>query len=162
MAPPIHGFAVFICVLLSILVHYEVLSTMNLWLPRTRAPARTRILLGVLGALFAHLVEVMLFAAAYFLADNVHHGELAGALTGTLEDYVYFSFVTYTTVGYGEIVPQGHIRWLAGVESLVGLLLVTWSASFLYLEMVQNWHRRATEIAKAVEAERAKEEENKD
>ncbi len=33
----------------------------------------------------------------------------------------------------------GALRYLTGVESLAGLLLITWSASFLYIEMVRYW-----------------------
>jgi hypothetical protein len=31
------------------------------------------------------------------------------------------------------------LRYLTGIESLAGLLLITWSASFLYIEMVRYW-----------------------
>jgi len=33
----------------------------------------------------------------------------------------------------------GALRYLTGIESLAGLLLITWSASFLYIEMVRYW-----------------------
>ena len=35
-------------------------------------------------------------------------------------DYIYFSFVTFTTVGYGEIVPTGATRLVSIVEAMVG------------------------------------------
>ena len=73
----------------------------------------------------------------------MHHaegwGKLQGNSEGTLLDCVYFSFTTYTTVGYGDIEPIGHLRYLTGIESLTGLVLITWTASFLYYEMQRYW-----------------------
>jgi len=57
-------------------------------------------------------------------------------------DCVYLSFVTYTTVGDGDVFVNGYIRYLTGVEALTGLILVTWSASFLFLEMQRYWSGR--------------------
>jgi hypothetical protein len=39
-------------------------------------------------------------------------------------EVVYFSFATYTTVGYGDVTPTGEMQILAQVEALTGLLLV--------------------------------------
>lgn len=54
-------------------------------------------------------------------------------------DFGYFSAVVYTTVGFGEIVPRGPVRGLTGAEGITGLTLITWSASFTFLEMQQHW-----------------------
>lgn len=61
---------------------------------------------------------------------------------GTLTDCTYFSFATYTSLGFGDVVPTGPIRFLAGIESLVGLVMIGWTASFLYVEMTQFWSDR--------------------
>ena len=45
------------------------------------------------------------------------------------------------TLGLGDLSPVGTVRLLAGTESLTGLLLITWSASFTYLEMSRMWAR---------------------
>ena len=91
-------------------------------------------------ALIAHALEVWIFAVAYYA---MHHSEawggLSGNFNGTLTDAAYFSFTTYTTLGFGDIEPTGHLRFLAGIESLTGLVLITWTASFLYLEMRKDW-----------------------
>jgi hypothetical protein len=42
-------------------------------------------------------------------------------------------------VGYGDFVAQGYVRYLTGVEALTGLILITWSASFLFIEMQKYW-----------------------
>lgn len=60
---------------------------------------------------------------------------------GAFWDCVYLSFITFTTVGYGDVVPRGMIRYLTGIEALAGLILITWSASFLFIEMQKYWVR---------------------
>ncbi|MEM9882591.1 MAG: potassium channel family protein, partial [Planctomycetota bacterium] len=52
---------------------------------------------------------------------------------GGFGDAVYFSAAVYTTVGFGDITPVGHLRLLVGIEALTGLMLVAWSASFTFL-----------------------------
>lgn len=52
---------------------------------------------------------------------------------------VYVSAVTHSTVGYGDFVPKGPIRSLLGTEAVSGFLMITWSASFAYLEMARYW-----------------------
>lgn len=69
-------------------------------------------------------------------------GLLIGNFNGTLLDCVYFSFSTFTTVGYGDIEPIGNLRFLTGIEGLAELVLVGWSASFLFMEMQRYWPRR--------------------
>ena len=58
---------------------------------------------------------------------------------GSIMDSVYFSFTVFSTVGFGDIEPTGNLRFLTGIESLTGLVLITWSASFLYFEMQRHW-----------------------
>lgn len=128
-----------ILVMAAIYMHYEVLNALSRRIPELPLKPRARVIVGVLGALAAHSAEVLLFALGYWIAGHLGQGALEGSLDGGMSDYIYFSYSTYTTVGYGDIVPAGHFRWIAGVESLTGFVLVTWTASYLYLEMSQNW-----------------------
>ena len=66
-------------------------------------------------------------------------GGLAGHLEGDLLDFFYFSMATYTTLGIGDLHPSGAMRLVASVESLNGLVLIGWSASFTYLTMEEFW-----------------------
>jgi hypothetical protein len=72
-------------------------------------------------------------------------GGLSGHLEGDLLDYFYFSMATYTTLGIGDLHPSGVMRLIAGIESLNGLVLIGWSASFTYLTMEELWGRGASE-----------------
>ena len=93
----------------------------------------------MLVALIAHSIEVTLFAIAYLVSIRLGFGTLEGEFTGTVADYVYFSYAAFTTVGFGDITPTGPLRLLAGVEALTGLVLITWTASYLYIEMTRLW-----------------------
>ena len=124
----------------AVVIHYEVLKWLSRLMPHLFVKHRTRIVFGVFGALAAHTLEIWLFALGYYLMINVGgHGQLLGNFSNTLLDCVYFSFTTYTTLGFGDIEPLGHIRFLVGLEALTGLVLITWTASFLFIEMSQNW-----------------------
>ena len=47
--------------------------------------------------------------------------------------------MVYTTVGFGDLVPTDEMRVLTSAEALAGLALITWSASFTYLQMQRLW-----------------------
>ncbi|WP_062310945.1 potassium channel family protein [Polynucleobacter sinensis] len=126
-----------------ILIHYEVLFQLDKNLPKVAHIApRFKVLLGVIAVFAAHVLEIWIFALGYFATLQFPAmGTLAGEISGhgMLLDCAYLSFITYTTVGYGEIFAQGYLRYLTGVEALTGLILITWSASFLFIEMQQYW-----------------------
>lgn len=125
-----------------VVIHYEFLYQFTTLMPRLRIRHRLRILLGVFAALVAHVIEVGIFGYAYYLMDRAQGwGELRGNYDGDIMSSVYFSFTAYTTLGLGDIEPYGDIRFLVGLESLAGFVLITWTASFLYLEMTRYWDK---------------------
>jgi len=54
-------------------------------------------------------------------------------LTVTGLDYFYFAAETYSTLGYGDVVPTAQLRLIASIEPLNGLMLLAWSGSFLFI-----------------------------
>jgi len=127
-------------VMLAVLVHYEVLQRMSRVLPKIQIPHRLRVMVAVLGALVAHVIEIWIFAVGfYFLIKSELIGTLIGNFSGTLLDCGYHSFVTYTSLGFGDIIPTGYLRFVTGIEALAGLVLIAWTASFVYVEMRRFW-----------------------
>ncbi|MFV1874107.1 MAG: potassium channel family protein [Oleiphilus sp.] len=123
-----------------VIVHYECLYRLTLYIPKMHLKHRYRIVFGVFGALIAHALEIWIFAIAYYYMNQLEGwGALTGNFNGSLMDCVYFSFTVFSTVGFGDIEPIGNLRYLTGIESLTGLVLITWSASFLYFEMQRHW-----------------------
>lgn len=130
-------------VALAVIVHYEFLYHVTLYIPKMRIRHRYRIVFGVVGALTAHAIEIWIFAIAYYFMHQADSwGELTGNFNGSLMDCAYFSFTVFSTLGFGDIEPIGNLRYLTGIESLTGLVLITWSASFLYFEMQRHWNTR--------------------
>lgn len=128
-----------ILIILVVMIHYEALRYLSLWVPTIVKKPRLRVLLSLFGALCAHVAEVWLYALAYFSLHNTSFGMLNGAYEGSLLDSAYFSFTTYSSLGIGDISPTGDLRFIVGIEALMGLLLIAWTASFLYLEMSRYW-----------------------
>ncbi len=129
--------------LFVIVFHYEVLYKLNIAMPKIQhIHARYKVLIAVGMIFIAHIIEIWIFALAYYLMLQFPTlGSVIGAASdhGLLLDSAYLSFVTYTTVGYGDIVVDGYLRYLTGIEALTGLILITWSASFLFIEMQKYW-----------------------
>ena len=127
-------------VIVVVVITYGYLLRLNDWLPRLKLWSRFRIVVGVFGALVAHAMEVWCFALVYYLmVRSGEWGGLTGNFDGSLMDCVYFSFTTYTTIGFGDISPVGNLKYLTGLQALTGLVLITWTASFLFLEMQKYW-----------------------
>jgi hypothetical protein len=130
-------------VILVVLIHYETLYLLAKRLPALHVIHRYRVLLAVVVIMLAHIVEIWLFALGYyFMVHTEGFGTLTGNIDLSLFDCSYFSFTTYTTLGYGDIEPGGYLRFLTGLESLTGLVMITWSASFVFLEMQKYWPKR--------------------
>ena len=82
----------------------------------------------MLGALAAYLFIGMAFAFAYRLLGALQHGPFFGGQgDGTVAQDLFFSFVTLTTTGYGNLVPAGNPgQTFAVLEALTGqLFLIT-------------------------------------
>ena len=133
-------FAATVLVVVTILIHYEVLRFTSDHLRDLPIPPRARLIVVVCAAFFAHTVEVWLYALAYWV--SIHQfglGGFGGQPVAGFEDSLYFSAVTYTSLGLGDYYPTRNLRLIAGVEALNGLVLIGWSASFTYLAMERFW-----------------------
>jgi hypothetical protein len=135
--------AIVVLLTVCLLLHYEALRLISLFVPKlTFMPARLRMLVAMGAILLTHVAEICIFAGAYYLLEHhLHIGGFAGQvdLVMTASEYIYFSTVSYTTLGLGDIYATGGLRLITGMEALIGLLTVAWSASFAYLLMVDLW-----------------------
>jgi hypothetical protein len=125
-------------------LHYEVLRGLNAGLPALRVPSRGKLLVVIFVTFLAHTAEILLYAlATYALVHFAHLGSLGESAHRSFSTAFYFSAETYTSLGYGDIVPTGDLRLLAGVEALNGLLLIGWSASYTYIAMERFWREES-------------------
>jgi hypothetical protein len=122
-------------------LHYEGMllgGRIMAWLP---LPARLRMGFFVLFMLPIHLLEALLFAVGYQHMSAPGLGSISGSVSG-FGDFFYFSLVCYTSLGFGDLVPEGGLRIVAGVEALIGLVMIAWTASYTYLMMRDGFRTR--------------------
>jgi voltage-gated potassium channel len=115
---------------LTVTIHFFGLMAL-LWMLRKRAHIFHRdawmrqgaaILFVVMGLMMMYAIEVWLYAGAYLVI---------GALPD-LESALYFSTVSFTTIGYGDVVLGERWRLVGAIEGANGLLLFGWSTAFLF------------------------------
>lgn len=126
-----------------VMLHYETVHLLGRYIDRRQLRQRSRFVIIILCLLLAHVAEIWVFGvAAWAMVSFLGLGSIVTVgpppAQGLL-DFVYLSTTSFTTVGFGDLSPTGEIRFLFGSASLVGLVLITWSASFTYLEMSRYW-----------------------
>ncbi|MEQ6885052.1 ion channel [Salicola sp. Rm-C-2C1-2] len=132
--------ATLVALIASVVIHCTVATALMRRFDGVTSKQSTSMVIMVLGLFVAHVVEIVLFGAISWLLSQLGGaGSLAGGPVSTIMDYIYFSTVTYTTLGYGEIYPVGAIRFIFGTEALIGFMLITWSASVTFLQMQRLW-----------------------
>lgn len=98
------------------------------------------VILTALALLMLHLVEVILWAVLYVsISDQT-------GLTN-LPEAIYFSLITFTTVGYGDITLKEGARLLSGMEAMVGIVTVGLTTAMLFVVIQRFWrlgHQRAS------------------
>ena len=134
--------ATFAAVAAVVLLHYEGLVVLSTRLARRNGQRRRKVLYAITAILILHIVEIWIFGlTCWLLMMWPDCGHITGSGNLHLFDAVYLSAVTYATVGFGDLAPIGAVRFLIGTEALAGFVLITWSASFTYLEMAHFWDR---------------------
>jgi len=152
-----------VLVVTTILILYEMLRLTSNHLAELPLPPRARIIVVVLASFAGHTAAVWTYAFAYWvLAVKWRIGGFAGLPVEGFQDCLYFSVVTYTSLGFGDHVPVSHARLIAGVEALNGLLLIGWSASFTYLAMERYWPLHGIDRAGMARRERSRAGKNDD
>ncbi|MGI9141652.1 MAG: ion channel, partial [Fluviibacter sp.] len=111
----------------AVFIHYETLYSLARHLPNlSNVPPRYRVLLGVFFILIAHAVEIWVFAFGFYTMVKNGMGSLFGMTTADLlSDCVYLSWISFTTVGFGDVAANGDLRFLPGHEALTGFVLIT-------------------------------------
>jgi hypothetical protein len=136
-----------VLIIACVSVFHEILAHIWVNLPRLEGKPRRQILLTVLASFVGHTIAVWLFGIAYYvLATHFAFGKLGGDIDHELIDYVYFSAVSYSSLGLGDVYPMGGLQLLVGVEAILGLILIGWTVTFTYivtekyLTHRQEWH----------------------
>ena len=98
-----------------------------------------RILKAVLKGVAIYIAITSVFGLVYFLFDSLDFKSAAGAKTVKFLDYIYFSAVTFTTIGYGDIVPKaGAGQVIVFIESCFELTFIPVFGGFLAYKFLQR------------------------
>jgi hypothetical protein len=81
------------------------------------------VVLGVFGVFVLHTIEIWLYAALYRVVLIETH---------SFEEALYFSTVTFASLGYGDIVLSPRWRLISAIEAANGVILFAWSTAFLF------------------------------
>lgn len=114
---------------MCVVVHALVMTGLLRRVARNRAmaflrfwPATLLLIRITLMLLLVHLVEIAMWAGVFTWNEVFPDARTS----------FYFSAVTYTTVGYGDLVLPDRWRLFAAVEGLTGILMCGWSTGFLF------------------------------
>ena len=89
--------------------------------------------IAVLGVFCAHVIQIWIWAVFYLVV---------GAFSG-LEEALYFSTSTFTTVGFGDLVLDENWRLVSSFQSANGFILFGWSTAFIF-EVMSRLYRDDT------------------
>ncbi len=113
---------------LCVAIHSGGVTSVFTWLKRSPLPSENFwawnwLFIRIAGCIvFVHLIEISIWA--FFYSWGHAMPDLPSAL--------YFSGVTYTTTGYGDLVLPREWRLVGGVEALTGILMCGWSTGFFF------------------------------
>ena len=114
---------------ICVVIHAAAVTSLLRWarahVANQTAPYWSRVRLFIRIAtwiVFLHLVEITVWAVYYWSS---------GAMPD-LSTALYFSAVTYTTTGYGDLVLPAAWRLVGAVEALTGILMCGWSTGFFF------------------------------
>ncbi|WP_441235157.1 potassium channel family protein [Bradyrhizobium sp. 930_D9_N1_4] len=110
---------------------HALVTVVAVWIARSAGLRKTEWprshLMGVMMAtatalMVAHLLELFVWAWMYHIVQVAAAGS----------DLLYFAFVNYTTLGYGDITPVQQWRLIGPLTAMNGVLLFGWSAAVLF------------------------------
>jgi hypothetical protein len=78
--------------------------------------------------IFAHSLEAAVWALAYALVGAAPEGS----------DLLYFAFVNYTTLGYGDVTPVRAWQLLGPLAAMTGILMFGWSTAVLFDVLIKT------------------------
>ncbi|WP_290795450.1 potassium channel family protein [Halomonas sp.] len=143
-----HGSAVIAIILsalalvaITVLIHVVSLALLVRWVDGLGLSRVQRLDFWPLIWLFVRIVWALLFSHSTQISIWAWFYLWKGAMTDW-DAALYFSGVTYTTIGYGDLLLDPPGRIMATIEGLTGILMCSLSAAFFFSVMVQLFFRR--------------------
>ena len=106
----------------------QVAYLTDAYFPHRRRRSAVLFVVSITGALLllGHFLQIEIWAKAY---------EILGV--STPENSYYLAFVSFTTLGYGDVVPAQHWRLLGPMAAASGMLMFGWSTAVLFAVLIK-------------------------
>ncbi|QDT14046.1 potassium channel family protein [Alienimonas californiensis] len=111
------------------------------WVEAAMAAANLALLLAAFATIYKIYGTSAETDSASYIANSTTTPETK---VTTFGDALYYSVVTFTTLGYGDLQPRGVLRFMACLETFVGYLVLGILASTV-ADLVQEWARATVE-----------------
>ena len=82
-----------------------------------------------------HAFHSLVWAFCYYIIPQT------ASQFSSFSESVYFSMVTFTTLGYGDISLNSDWRLLSGLEAINGIMLIGWSTAMMF-SLIQNIYKK--------------------
>lgn len=90
----------------------------------------------MIGIITLHVLESALYAAGYWIGlSYLDIGAFEGMADINFMNVLYYSIVTYSSLGLGDAYPTGHLKFMTGIQALNGFLAISCSASVMFVWM---------------------------
>jgi len=118
-----------LCLLLKLITHFNFTPRALLYTLIT-------------GIFIAHGLAILIYAFIYLvLVHWFGYEQLSGLVNNHFLSYLYYSATTYSSLGVGDVFPSGELRFITGLQSINGLILITWSATIAYFSILKMWKK---------------------
>ena len=125
---------------LATAIHFEAFHLIASALPRYKMSRRGTAALVMTGVVLAHLVEIIVFAFAYFALYEIFDVPgFSEEFEPTYNNYFFHSATSYTTLGISDFSPTDVLKLVTVIEALAGFTLITSSATFVYSAIGRFW-----------------------
>lgn len=123
------------------IVHHFALSAILQFTTKGLGGSSLRIISTFSALLILHVCELLALAVMNFLVIGNALPQSFADTAPMFQDILYVTGISFSTLGYSSIEVVGPFRLLLMLQSLLGFMLLTWSATFLYSACQQVWQK---------------------
>ena len=135
-----------VTVFLATALFYECLCLISRYVSGMKTKHRPIMIVMIGGIFVAHAIVILAYATVFWaLTHYAGFADLSGHVPDHFLTNLYFSATSYSSLGVGDVFPVEGLRFLTGVETINGLVLITWSAAFTYFSVQKMWEAHGME-----------------
>jgi len=133
------AFNVVLQALASILWSRKTLEIIEEWQMKLTNLRMLRLLIfSFLFLTLLHTIHSLVWAFCLYYVPTIHSD------FASFHDIFYYSIVTFTTLGYGDMTISSQWKILSGIEAINGIMLIGWSTALMY-SLIQNIYKTLRE-----------------